>query len=269
MLPPEIMVTIRQTGSQPDGSNPYLAVTARSSGDEICSNSFDFQPDLLIDIEPQWMLEKAVPRHHGETVKRGPADAGRLTDEEAKLAAYGQRLYGFLFGDGQKLEAFLEFNDSYRRQARLTLALHGNAAALWRLPWEYLHDGHDFLVLHGRFLLSRVPHGLGEMQPSPAPLPLRILVVIAAPDDQKPLDTEEEIGVIQTALDEAVRAGRVQVEYLDDATLPAIGEALRRFQPHVLHYTGHGSYDKERAKLPGPGGRQWQNPPASLNCAPT
>jgi hypothetical protein len=245
MLPPEIMVTIRQTGSQPDGSNPYLAVTARSSGDEICSNSFDFQPDLLIDIEPQWMLEKAVPRHHGETVKRGPADAGRLTDEEAKLAAYGQRLYGFLFGDGQKLEAFLEFNDSYRRQARLTLALHGNAAALWRLPWEYLHDGHDFLVLHGRFLLSRVPHGLGEMQPSPAPLPLRILVVIAAPDDQKPLDTEEEIGVIQTALDEAVRAGRVQVEYLDDATLPAIGEALRRFQPHVLHYTGHGKYDEE------------------------
>ena len=51
--------------------------------------------------------------------------------------------------------------------------------------------------------------------------------------------------MIQAALGEAVRAGRVQVEYLDDATLPAIGEALRRFQPHVLHYTGHGRYDKE------------------------
>jgi hypothetical protein len=198
MLPPEIMVTIRQTGSQPDGSAPYLAVTARSSGDEICSNSFDFQPDLLIDIEPQWMLERAVPRYNGETIKRGPADGERLDEQEAKLAAYGQRLYGFLFGDGGKLKAFLEFNDSYRRQARLTLALHGNASALWRLPWEYLHDGDDFLVLHGRFLLSRVPYGLAEMQPPSAPLPLRILVVIAAPDDQKPLDTEEEIGVIQT-----------------------------------------------------------------------
>jgi len=220
-------------------------VTARSNGAEICRNTFRFQPDLLVDIEPQWMLEKAVPRYDGETVKRGPANAGRLTDEEAKLATYGQRLYGFLFGDGQKLQAFLEFNDSYRQQARLTLALHGNAAALWRLPWEYLHDGHDFLALHGRFLLSRVPHGLGQMQPPPASLPLRVLVVIAAPDDQKPLDTEEEIGVIQAALDEAVRAGRAQVEYLDDATLPAIGEALRRFKPHVLHYTGHGKYDGE------------------------
>jgi tetratricopeptide (TPR) repeat protein len=248
MLPPEIIVTIRKTGSQPDGSTQYLAVTARSSGEEICTNSFDFQPDLLIDIEPQWMLEKAVPRHHGETVKRGPADARRLDEQERKLATYGQRLYRFLFSDGGDFNAFLRFNDSYRQQARLTLALHGNAAALWRLPWEYLHDGHDFLVLHGRFLLSRVPHGLGQLQPPSAPLPLRILVVIAAPDDQKPLDTEEEIGVIQAALDEAVRVGRVQVEYLDDATLPAIGEALRRFQPHVLHYTGHGSYDKEKER---------------------
>ena len=72
-------------------------------------------------------------------------------------------------------------------------------------------------------------------------------MVVSAPDDQRPLDTEEEIGAIQQALDEAVRAGRVEVEYLDDATLPAIGEALRRFRPHVLHYTGHGDYDKAKA----------------------
>jgi hypothetical protein len=249
MLPPEIIVTIEQVGPHPDGGDQYLAVTAPSNGAEICRNLFRFAPDLLIDIEPQWMLEKAVPRHHGETIKRGPANAGRLDEQERKLATYGHRLYGFLFGEeGQEFKSFLRHNDSYRRQARLTLALHGNAAVLWRLPWEYLHDGHDFLVLHGRFLLSRVPHGLAEMQPPSAPLPLRILVVIAAPDDQKPLDTEEEIGVIQVALDEAVRVGRVQVEYLDDATLPAIGEALRRFQPHVLHYTGHGSYDVEKER---------------------
>ena len=234
MLPPEIIVTIERVGPHSDGGDQYLAVTARSNGAEIGRNLFRFQPDLLIDFEPQWMLEKAVPRHNGEWVKRGPADATRLTDHEENLARYGQRLYGFLFGDGEDFNAFLRYNDSYRRQARLTLAIHGNAAALWRLPWEYLHDGDDFLALHGRFLLSRVPHGLGQMEPPPVPLPLRILVVIAAPDDQTSLDTEEEIGVIQAALDEAVRAGRVRVEYLDDATLPAIGEALSRFQPHVL-----------------------------------
>ncbi len=239
MLPPEIIVTIRKTGD-----DAYLAVTKRAGGQDVCQHTFHFRPDLLVDLEPQWMLDKAVPRHNGEAVKRGPEDATRLDEEEQRLATYGQRLYGFLFGDGEKLRAFLEFTDAYRRQARLTLAMHGNAAALWRLPWEYLHDGDDFLALHGRFLLSRVPEGLGQLDPPPAPLPLRVLVVVSAPDDQHPLDTEEEIGVIQQALDEAVRQGRVRVSYLDDATLEAVGDALRRFQPHVLHYTGHGVYGR-------------------------
>ena len=245
-LPPELIVTVEKVSADPQ-DDQFLAVTSRSNGAEVCRNLFHFRPDLLVDFEPQWMLEKAVPRHAGEAVKRGPADATRSEDQEKKLAEYGQRLYGLLFGDGAKLAAFLEFNDAYRQQARLTLALHGNAATLWRLPWEYLHDEKDFLALTGRLLLSRMPHGLGRLDPAAAAPPLRILVVVSAPDDQRPLDTEEEIGAIQRALDEATRAGRVEVEYLDDATLPAIGEALRRFRPHVLHYTGHGYYDKAKA----------------------
>ena len=245
-LPPELIVTVEKVSADPK-DDQFLAVTSRSNGAEVCRNLFHFRPNLLVDFEPQWMLEKAVPRHAGEAVKRGPADAARSDDQEKKLAEYGRRLYGLLFGDGAKLAAFLEYNDAYRSQARLTLALHGNAATLWRLPWEYLHDEKDFLALTGRLLLSRMPHGLGRLDPAAAAPPLRILVVVSAPDDQRPLDTEEEIGAIQRALDEATRAGRVEVEYLDDATLPAIGDALRRFRPHVLHYTGHGYYDKAKA----------------------
>jgi len=135
-LPPELTVTIRRTNPKSKDTPAYLAVTGRANGAEVCSNAFELPSDLLIDMEPQWMLDKAVPRYPGEWVKRGPADAGRLADEEEKLAAYGQRLYGFLFGHSQDLEAFLRYNETYRRQARLTLAMHSNAAALWRLPWE-------------------------------------------------------------------------------------------------------------------------------------
>jgi hypothetical protein len=42
MLPPEIMVTIEQIGLHPEGGDQYLAVTARSSGAEICRNRFRF-----------------------------------------------------------------------------------------------------------------------------------------------------------------------------------------------------------------------------------
>lgn len=244
-LPPEITVTIEKVGEDAENGAAYLVKACRANDAEICRNTFHFRDDLLIDIEPQWMLEKAVPRHAGEAVKRGPADATRNAEVEAQLARYGQRLYGFLFDDGADLAAFFKYNDAYRGQARLTLALHENAAALWRLPWEYLHDGDDFLALHGRLLLSRTPYGLGQLEPPPAPLPLRLLVIISSPENAPDLDTEEEIGVIQEALDEAQREGRVEVHYLDDATLPAIGEALRRVNPHVVHYTGHGVYDED------------------------
>lgn len=243
-LPPELTISIEAIGE-----NQYLAKVLRPNGKEICQNKFAFTPGLLLDIEPQWMLEKAIPRNASEWIKRGPSDTARDPEQAEKLAAYGLRLYQFLFGEqATDWKAFLEFNDAYRQQARVTLTLHANAAALWQLPWEYLHDGQDFLALNGRFWLTRTPYGLGRLSPDAAELPLRLLVVVSAPDDQPALDTEEEIGVIQQALDEAVRAGRIRVEYLDDASLPNIGATLRSFKPHILHYTGHGAYDAKNGR---------------------
>lgn len=248
-LPPELIVAIRRTNADETAATPqYLAVTSRANGAEVCSHRFELPANLLVDLEPQWVLDKAAPRAFLDPAK-GEGGAGELKQaENEKLAQCGRRLYELLFGDGQALRAFLEFNDAYRAQARLTLAMHGNAAALWRLPWEYLHDDAGFLALQGRFLLSRWPYGLAELDPPPASLPLRILVVVSAPEDQRPLNTEKEIAAIQEALDEAVRTERVQAQYLDDATLEAIGQAVRSFQPHVLHYTGHGKYDEAQGR---------------------
>ena len=88
------------------------------------------------------MLERGV-RNVAESLKTDEATADRPPDDKL-LIDYGQRLYAYLFGDGAKLRGFFEFNDAYREQARLTLRLHPEAAALWSLPWEYLHDGQEF-----------------------------------------------------------------------------------------------------------------------------
>ena len=222
MTAPQLTITIQQTDE-----DRYLANVVRPNGEEVCRNSFTFKSGQLIDIEPQWMLNKAIPRSAGNAL-RGDEAIAEKTDKTAELASYGQRLYGFLFGDGSDFNAFLRYNDSYKR-ARITLAMHSNAAALWQLPWEYLHDGDDFLALSGRFQLSRRPHGMATLTTSPAPLPLRIFVIVSSPEGAQLLDTEEEIGVIQDALDEAQRAGRVDVQYLDDATLGNIGDSLREY----------------------------------------
>ena len=192
---PQLIVEIQQTDK-----DRYLAVIRRDdSNAEVCRNTFTFDPDLLIDMEPQWMLDKAVPRTISDAL-RGDQTPSKYAETQAnKLAEYGQRLYSFLFGDGTELQSFLKFNDAYAQSAHLTLALHGNAAVLWRLPWEYIHDGQDFLALHGKFQLSRRPHELGRLERDPIQLPLRLLVIISSPTDQAELNTEKEIGAIQEA----------------------------------------------------------------------
>ena len=45
------------------------------------------------------------------------------------------------------------------------------------------------------------------------------------------------------------RNRRVQVDYLDDATLPALQDALSRTPYHVLHFTGHGAFTGKEGKL--------------------
>ena len=141
---PELIITIKGIGDAV--RHEYEATLTRADNKaEICINTFVFDPDLLIDMEPQWMLDKAVPRHIDDAV-RGDKSAQEWNEEQThKLAGYGQRLYGFLFGDGKDLQSFLKYNDAYAQSAHLTLALHCNAAVLWRLPWEYIHDGKDFL----------------------------------------------------------------------------------------------------------------------------
>lgn len=244
MTPPTLTVTIEQIDKE---QNRYRAVISRADTKaEIFTNSFTFNPDLLIDMEPQWMLDKAVPRHIDDALRGNQTPTEYAEEQAQKLAGYGQRLYGFLFGDGTELQSFLKYNDAYAQSAHLTLALHSSAAILWRLPWEYIHDGSDFLALHGKFQLSRRPYELGKLTRDPVQLPLRVLVIVSSPEDQAELNTEKELSAIQQALDEAQRQSLIQTEYLEDATLEAIGDALKSFNPHVLHYTGHGAYREDK-----------------------
>lgn len=243
MLPPELNVEIECIAE-----GKFRAYTRRGdNAQKICTNDFDHDPAKLIHFEPQWMLERGV-QNVADSLKADVAAAERAPDDKL-LIDYGQRLYAYLFGDGAKLRGFFEFNDAYRQQARLTLRLQPEAAALWGLPWEYLHDGTDFLGLTGRLLVHRMPHGLAELKPADSPPPLRILVIIAAPDDQAELDVERELAVMQDALDDLRRAGLVQVDTLEDATLPALQDALSRTAYHVLHFTGHGAFIKTEGKL--------------------
>ena len=118
--------------------------------------------------------------------------------------------------------------------------LSKGADLLWRIPWEYLHDGDEFLALSGKAYLTRKPIGLGELAAIKSPQPLRLLVVVSSPKGVPELNSEKEIGVIQEAIDSARHKGWLEIDYLETATLSNLRSKITHFQPHILHYTGHG-----------------------------
>ena len=139
---------------------------------------------------------------------------------------------------GRKLlEAFLERQKANPEGIeRLTKG----ADLLWQIPWEYLHDGDDFLALSGKAYLTRKPIGLGEIPAIQSPQPLRLLVVVSSPIGLTELNSEKEIGIIQEVLDPARLNGYLEIDYLEIPTLSNLRSKIKHFQPHILHYTGHG-----------------------------
>jgi hypothetical protein len=241
-LPPEITVTVRRVRSDTHGSAQYFAVTTSASGVEICRNLFRFPPESPLPMEPLWWQESVPdPRRAG---RRGAADRRPARRKgNGQVVAWGQILYSLLFGDGRALRAVLRYDEAYSRQIRLALTVDSNAMELWRLPWEVLHDGDQFMSLSNRFLLSRRPAGERRLVAPPTVPPLRILVAIASPRDHVQADVDEEVGIVQAALQNPVREGRARVQILDGATLAALVESVRTYQPHALHYVGHGITD--------------------------
>ena len=221
-MPLEIRIEIEKIGDK-----QYRSRVLTDEGQEIVTNDFSYDPELLYNIEAQKYLEM---------------DGGR-SDEEVEsdfLPLYGQKLYRYLFGDGSAFSNFLKFNHS--DHIRINLCLHPEAAPLWSVPWEYIHDGKEALAISGRYLISRIPWGIREIPvpKTPLPPPLRILVLISSPDDQPELNTEREIEAIQDALDDAQVKGIVKVDFLEEATLENIRDAVMDDKYHIIHYTGHG-----------------------------
>jgi len=222
--------------------NKYRSRAFDPAGGEICAHEFEFDPDLLIHIEAEDYLNKGIARDLAD-VLRGDIRPGEV--DESLLVTHGRRLFGYLFGDGRELAAYLKFNPQARSNGlRITLALRPKAAALWSAPWEYLHDDEGFLAVSGRFTIARAAWGLRELDPAPAALPLRILVVVSSPKDLAELNIEQEIGVIQAALDDAIREDKVRLDFLKGATLDALQDVLAETDPHIIHYTGHGAYGR-------------------------
>ncbi len=169
--------------------------------------------------------------------------ANKFSDAQ-EIAVFGQHLYQLLFDlEIERLfEESLSMAKANGERLRLQLSFEAGAAELASLPWEFLHypRGDYFLCSHVDLVLSRYFPRESRQTLRPAGM-LRVLVAVAKPRDLDPVLEPRVIEAIQR-LSEAYP---VQVEVLGKATVAAFTERLRTFQPHVLHFIGHGAFNAE------------------------
>ncbi|MEO1366399.1 MAG: SAVED domain-containing protein, partial [Acidobacteriota bacterium] len=122
---------------------------------------------------------------------------------------------------------------------------HGIAAA----PWETLCNERcaeeGFLGKDPKFPISRYFTGLDSVYPMTVEGPLKILLVPSVPEDLKPkVEAEREIETIRRACQdtEGIVIGQEQAR-LDSVRDRFLDEGF-----HVLHFIGHGHFQKERGE---------------------
>jgi peptidoglycan-N-acetylglucosamine deacetylase len=114
---------------------------------------------------------------------------------------------------------------------RLQLQLQVAPVELTPLPWELVTIGVSkpwSPALRADYALARVSRGVRPVRPAAVAGPLQILAV-AAPGEEQQLDA------LEIALADHVRAGRIELRLMRDATPATMEHALMTSSTHILH----------------------------------
>ena len=155
----------------------------------------------------------------------------------------GTGLFGALFQSSLR-DALVGSTARHPDGLRIRLDLT-DTPDLARLPWELMYDrtGQRYLALSERTPVVRSLLLPGTVPPFQVDGPLRVLAVLASPEEHEPLELEPEWGGIEAELAAHVAAGAVVLDRLPQPTMPELHAYLRSHDVHVLHVVAHGELD--------------------------
>ncbi|MFO0758973.1 MAG: CHAT domain-containing protein [Byssovorax sp.] len=188
----------------------------------------------------------------------------RATGIEDNLKVWGKKLFDAVLGRAEGSEAFKAWRGVDNVDRRVTVMVddrgpeEGRAgrleasAMLLALPWELLADEGGYLF-EGR-LRARVRRMLPSeraMVAAEPRLPLRILLVLARPEDKSASFIDPRASAIPLAEALEGLGESVELSVLSAGTMKALREALDAAERagkayQVVHFDGHGVYDAER-----------------------
>lgn len=165
------------------------------------------------------------------------------------LMGLGQTLYESLF-QGRVRDSWLAAQGiAQNRKQRLRLRLGFKDSRLQRLPWELLYGDDRPLATGTDITFARFFCDSALADPGPLPIghPLRVLVVVSAPDDQERLALSHEVRQLQQELSQSSPADgppgasslAIELKILEQPDRAELVSALEQESFQVLHYAGH------------------------------
>jgi len=213
----------------------YIAEVVDSKGKTEAQKSFVLEMDKLKMREDLKHLEEL-------------AISSQLVRDDFHIN-FGKHIFNLVFGDG--IKTYYDQCLSKDQPLRIRIRIDETARELNDIPWEFLHDGENFLVTQADTLVSRLPLDVEKKKKDQLNQALSMLVVISNPlnlPEHMVLNTEKEQEVILEALDKLQRQRKLDIDFVDDASLETIQDYLSEKDYHILHFTGHGVFDESQGK---------------------
>ncbi len=119
----------------------------------------------------------------------------------------------------------------------LTLVISHPQTVIRNLPWHLATEERPLLAIAKSFEKELIPH-------QATAFPLKVLVMVAAPQGVTRLDYEKEELQLLRSFAPLMAQGLAEVHFTDDGSLEDLEEKLGENKFHILHFSGHGIYDK-------------------------
>jgi hypothetical protein len=190
--------------------------------------------ELVGRLAPLYLSGATVPVARGVGLPAAIVPAGEL------LRDLGSTLWSTTIGASRSLRTAIE--TVFREHDRVRLALETDSPRLAAVPWECLRIPirDTFAGQSLKLSVVRAVRDPVALAPSRASRPLRILIAVANPEEAPLPGAEQEIAIVQRAVEDSADPGAIRLEIVRDTTDTKLRSKLQTFAPHVLHFVGHG-----------------------------
>lgn len=224
-----------------EGDHYRVRVKSHSAGE--ASDEF-YNPISHDEQAAMWQSVTTQQERKRDVILPRPQLAG----ESRNIEAVGRDLFHAIFHGEVLARLRSAWENADREGLGLRIKLILEPPELHSLPWELLYDDKsplEFLALSRQTPLVRYVE-----QPTPVPTfkqieQLRLLFVVAAPENYPALNLDQEMENMRVALAPLKERRRLDYDIIRgrDANVSNLQQILLQKDYHVFHFLGHGAFD--------------------------